>query len=246
MSKLENRIAVVTGVANSIGAAILQRLAEDGANVVIGLDINREQLETTVKKIDPTGKKAVGMACNTVDKAQVTEVFKQIYDKFGKVDILVNNAGITGDTVFHKLLEEQWDAVIKVNLTGIYNCCTAVVANMREQKYGKIVNVAVTTARGNIGQANYSPSKAVLLGFTKTLAKELGAHNITVNAVSPGLINTDLDQAIPEHLRFMAVQLAATKRFGEPTEVASVVSFLASDDSSFVTGEEIMVCGGFF
>lgn len=245
MGKLAQKVAVVTGAAQGIGAAVLKRLVEDGAEVVIGLDMNQGQMEATAKEVDPTGKKAVGMACDVSNKAQVAEVFARVYRDYGKVDILVNNAGITRDAMFHKMEDEQWDAVLKVNLAGVYNCCKAVVLNMRQQKYGKIVNISSTSAHGNAGQTNYAASKAALLGFTKSLAKETGGNNITVNAISPGLINTDMVKSMPEHIQMMAVQLTATKRFGEPHEVASVVSFLSSDDSSFVTGEEILVCGGF-
>ena len=243
MPKLEKKVAVVTGAARGIGAAIFKRLVEDGAKVV-GLDMNLDQVEATAKDIDPSGANAVGMACNIADREQVAAVFQKIYTDFGKVDILINNAGITKDAMFHRMSDVEWDAVIAVNLTGTRNCCKEVITGMREQNYGKIVNIASTSAYGNVGQTNYSASKAAVLGFTRTLAKEVGGKGITVNAISPGSINTDMIKTIPEHIRFMATEMTALKRFGEPAEIAAVASFLASEDSSYVTGEEILVCGG--
>lgn len=245
MTKLENKVAVVTGAAQGIGAAIVKRLLEDGAASVVALDINQEQMEQVAKELDSTGKRVVPMKCNIADRDEVTDVFSKIYEKLGKVDILVNNAGITRDVMFHKMTPEQWDSVISVNLTGVYNCCQAVVGNMRKQEYGKIVNLSSTSAWGNAGQVNYSASKAGLIGVTKSLAKELGNKNITVNAIAPGLIDTEMTRSMPDHLRSMAIMLCPAARAGNPSEIASVVSFLASDDSSFVNGECIKVCGGF-
>ncbi|MDO0824991.1 3-oxoacyl-ACP reductase FabG [Desulfosporosinus nitroreducens] len=245
MTKLLNKVAVVTGAAQGIGAAIVERLLEDGASSVVALDINQEQLEQTVKELDTGGKKVIPMKCNIADRNEVNEVFSKIYETLGKVDILVNNAGITRDAMFHKMTEDQWDAVISVNLTSVYNCCQAVVAKMRKQEYGKIVNLSSTSAWGNAGQVNYSASKAGMIGLTKSLAKELGNKNITVNAIAPGLIDTEMTRVMPEPMKSMAIMLCPAARAGNPSEVASVVSFLASDDSSFVNGECIKVCGGF-
>jgi len=242
--KLENKVAVVTGAAQGIGAAIVQRLLEDGVASVVALDINQEQLERTAKELDITGKRFIAMKCNVADRNEVSAVFSKIYEKLGKVDILVNNAGILRDVMFHKMTPEQWDAVISVNLTSVYNCCQAVVGEMRKQKYGKIVNLSSTSAWGNVGQVNYSASKAGIIGITKSLAKELGNRNITVNAIAPGLIDTEMTRNMPEPVRSMALMLCPAARVGNPSEIASVVSFLASDDSSFVNGECIKVCGG--
>lgn len=245
MTKLENKVAVVTGAAQGIGAAIVKRLQEDGAAAVVALDINQEQMDQVAKELDSTGKRVIPMKCNIADRNEVTDVFRKIYEKLGKVDILVNNAGITRDVMFHKMTPDQWDAVISVNLTSVYNCCQAVVGNMRKQEYGKIVNLSSTSAWGNAGQVNYSASKAGIIGVTKSLAKELGNKNITVNAIAPGLIDTEMTRIMPEHIRSMAIMLCPAARVGNPSEIASVVSFLASDDSSFVNGECIKVCGGF-
>jgi len=245
MTKLLNKVAVVTGAAQGIGAAIVKRLLEDGAATVVTLDINQKQLEQAANELDATGKRVIPMKCNIADKNEVTDVFSKIYEIVGRVDILVNNAGITRDVMFHKMTQEQWDAIISVNLTSVFYCCQAVVAQMRNQEYGKIINLSSTSAWGNVGQVNYSASKAGMIGFTKSLAKELGNKNITVNAIAPGLIDTEMTRVIPETLKSMAIMLCPAGRVGNPSEVASVVSFLASDDSSFVNGECIKVCGGF-
>ncbi|HBV85189.1 MAG TPA: 3-oxoacyl-ACP reductase FabG [Desulfosporosinus sp.] len=245
MTKLLNRVAVVTGAAQGIGAAIVKRLLEDGAASVVALDINQELLEQAAEELDPMGERVIPIKCNIADRVEVTDVFRKIYERLSKVDILVNNAGITRDAMFHKMTPEQWDSVISINLTSVYNCCQAVVNEMRKQKYGKIVNLSSTSAWGNIGQVNYSASKAGMIGMTKSLAKELGNKNITVNAIAPGLIDTEMTRSMPEHLKTMALMLCPAARVGNPSEIASVVSFLASDDSSFVNGECIKVCGGF-
>lgn len=244
MTKLAGRVAVVTGAAQGIGAKIVERLIEDGATVV-GLDLNYERLEATARQVDPSGEMVIPLKCNVGEKADVEGVFEKIYEKLGKVDILVNNAGITRDAFFHKMTEEQWHSVINVNLNSLFYTCQAVIPNMRKQEYGKIVNISSVSSWGNMGQANYSASKAGVIGFTRTLAKENGSKNITVNAIAPGQIDTEMTQTMPEHIKMMAVALTPSARMGNASEVASVVSFLSSDDSSFVTGECISVSGGF-
>lgn len=245
MTKLKSKTAVVTGAAQGIGAAIVKRLLEDGADSVVALDINQEQLEQAAKELDPAGERIIPLKCNIADRKEVNEVFSKIYERLGKVDILVNNAGITRDAMFHKMTQDQWDAAIAVNLTSVFNCCQAVVAGMRKQGYGKIVNLSSTSAWGNVGQVNYSASKAGIIGLTKSLAKELGNKNITVNAIAPGLIDTEMTRNMPEPVRSTAIMLCPAARAGDPPEVASVVAFLSSDDSSYINGECIKVCGGF-
>ncbi len=244
MGKLTNRVAVVTGGAQGIGAEIVKRLFEDGASV-IALDVNFEKLEETTTRVDTSNERVVPIKCNVADQTDVNIVFEKIYEQFGKIDILVNNAGITRDTFFHKMTKEQWDAVIDVNLTSMFYTCQAVIPKMRAQEYGKIVNVSSTSSWGNMGQANYSASKAGVLGLTRTLAKENGLKNITVNAIAPGQIDTEMTQNLPENIKMMAIMLTPAGRVGNPAEVASVAAFLASDDSSFVNGECISVSGGF-
>lgn len=245
MGKLEGKVVVVTGGAKGIGAAVVKRLFEDGSAFVISLDLNLEQVEAAAKEIDPSGKVVFGMRCNVGDEAEVDEVFGKIIEQFGKIDILVNNAGITRDAMLHKMTRDQWDSVINVNLNSIFNTCKAAVPSMREQEYGKIVNISSSSAWGNAGQTNYSASKGAALGFTRSLAKELGRKNITVNCIAPAMIDTDMTKAMPEEMASMAVMLTPLSRKGNPSEVASVVSFLASDDSSFITGECIQTGGGF-
>ncbi|MFD1737148.1 3-oxoacyl-ACP reductase FabG [Bacillus salitolerans] len=244
MRKLLNKIAVVTGAAQGIGAKIVERLLEDGATVA-ALDINQDKLEQSTKLLDPTGERVIPMVCDVSEGAEVKAVFEQIYEKLGRIDILVNNAGITRDTFFHKMTEVQWDTVINVNLNSMFHTCQAVIPKMRAQEYGKIVNISSTSSWGNMGQANYSASKAGVIGLTKTLAKENGSKHITVNAIAPGQIDTEMTNLLPENIKMMGLLLTPAGRMGDPSEVASVVSFLSSDDSSFVNGECICVSGGF-
>jgi len=242
--KLEGRFAVVTGAARGIGYSIAHRLFEDGAAGVALLDMDEEGTKAAAASIDPSGKKAIGLKCNVADGDSVRKVFAEIISRFGRIDILVNNAGITRDAMFHKMTDDQWNSVINVNINGLYHCCKAVVGGMREQKYGKIVNIASVSAFGNIGQANYGASKAAVIGFTKCLAREIARSNCTVNAIAPSYINTEMLRAVPENVMQKFIAAIPADRLGEPAEVASVVSFLSSDDSSFVTGECIVVSGG--
>lgn len=244
MEKLTGKVAVVTGAAQGIGAKIVERLLADGAKVV-ALDVNEERLTETVFLLDETGERVIPMKCNVSERTEVNDTFAKIYEKFGKIDILVNNAGITRDAFLHKMDPEQWDSVIQVNLTSMYYTCQAVIPGMRKQEYGKIVNISSTSSWGNMGQANYSAAKAGVIGLTRTLAKENGSKNITVNAIAPGQIDTEMTKNLPEEIKMMALLLTPAGRVGNPSEVASVVSFLSSDDSSFVNGECISVSGGF-
>ena len=242
--KLTGKYAVVTGGGKGIGEAVVARLCEDGVAGVAVLDIGLESAGQSARAADPAGKVAFGYACNVADRDQVREVFAEIKARFGRIDILVNNAGITRDSMFHKMEDAQWDAVLAVNLNGVSNCCRAVIAGMREQQYGKIVNLASVSAFGNIGQTNYGASKAAVIGLTKCLAKEAARNNITVNAIAPSYVETDMMKAVPEKVREKFMSMVPAGRFAEPSEIASVAVFLASDDSSFVTGECIIVSGG--
>ncbi|HSI66427.1 MAG TPA: 3-oxoacyl-ACP reductase FabG [Planococcus sp. (in: firmicutes)] len=238
---MENKVAVVTGGAQGIGAGIVERFLADGAKVAV-LDVNGEKLKD---RWDVAGDQVFTFECDVTDGEQVKRVFEEIYSSFGKIDILVNNAGITRDAIFHKMTEEQWHSVMDVNLNSMFYTCQAVIPRMRKQEYGKIVNISSVSSWGNVGQANYSASKAGVLGFTKSLAKENGGKNITVNAIAPGQIDTEMTKDLPENIQMMALMLTPAGRLGKPDEVASVARFLSSDDSSFINGECIHVNGGF-
>lgn len=242
--KLTGKFAVVTGAARGIGEAIALRFIEDGVEGVALLDMDEQTVKLTAAKIDSSGKMAFGYKCNVASAEDVASVFQSIGEQFGKIDILVNNAGITRDAMFHKMTDEQWNTVIDVNVNGVYNCCKAVAPGMRARNYGKIVNLASVSAFGNIGQTNYGASKAAVIGFTKCLAKELARNNCTVNAIAPSYVNTEMLQAVPENVMAKFIAAIPANRLGEPSEIASVASFLSSDDSSFVTGECIVVSGG--
>ena len=244
MERLRDKIAVVTGAGRGIGYAVAKRLLEEGATVAM-LDINRSILDEALEKLG-TGAKlcAYKYECNVADRESVNSVVAAVEQQLGPVDILVNNAGITRDAMFHKMLDDQWDSVFQVNLGGIYNCCKAVIEGMRNRKYGKIVNFASVSAFGNIGQTNYGASKAAVIGFTKCLAKETARNNITVNAIAPSYVNTEMLHAVPDNVMEKFLAAIPLGRLAEPEEVASVCAFLCSDDSSFVTGECIVVSGG--
>ena len=238
-----NKTAVVTGAAKGIGYAVAKRLHAEGAQVVL-IDLGKEEVEAAAKKIDDKMERTKGIACDVADLVEVKKTFGEIERVFGKVDILVNNAGVTRDAMFHKMTEEQWDTVLDVNLGGVHNCTKAVIGGMRERNYGRIVNLASISAFGNIGQTNYGAAKAAVIGFTKCLARESARCNITVNAVAPSYINTEMLQAVPPQVMKKFIEAIPLNRLGEPEELAGAVAFLASDDASFVTGECLVVSGG--
>ena len=237
-------VAVVTGAAKGIGLAIAKRLVEDGYKSVIIVDLFKDAAENAARTLDPEQKTVFAYSCNVSDPESVNSTFAEIEQKHGIVSVLVNNAGITKDAMFHKMEKSQWDAVINVNINGIYNTCKAVIPSMRQAKYGKIVNLASVSAFGNVGQTNYGASKAAVIGFTKCLARESARNNITVNAVAPSYVNTDMLQAVPPETMQRFIDAIPAHRLAEPSEIASVVSFLCSDDSSFVNGECIVASGG--
>ena len=238
------KVAVVTGAAQGIGEAIAKRLWQDGADYVALIDQNAGKVREAALRLDSAEKKAGGYVCDVASMADVQKVFDGIIQAHGKIDILVNNAGITRDAMFHKMTDEQWDTVINVNLKSMYTCCKAVVDGMRARKYGKIVNIASVSAFGNLGQTNYGASKGGVIGFTKCLAKELARSNCTVNCIAPGYINTDMLQAVPEQVMQKFLASIPMERLGEPEELAAAAAFLCSDDSSFITGECLVVSGG--
>ena len=242
MDRLNGKVAVVTGAARGIGFAIAKRFLEEGALVAM-LDVKKDTLDEALKKL-AAGEKARVFECNVADQQNVNSVITAVEQQLGPVDILVNDAGITRDDMFHKMISEKWEAVLSVNLGGVYNCCRAVIEGMRSRKYGKIVNFASVSAFGNIGQTNYGAAKAAVIGFTKCLAKEAARNNITVNAIAPSYVNTEMLHAIPDNVMEKFLAAIPLGRLAEPEEIASVTAFLCSDDSSFVTGECIVVSGG--
>ena len=244
MSDLSGKYAIVTGGNRGIGAAIVKRFLDDGVAGVAIFGRRLEQVEAYAAEVDPSGERTFCVACDVSSREQAREAVAKVLEKFGRIDILVNNAGITKDRIFHKMTDEEWDAVINTNLNGPYNMCSAVYPKMREQQYGHIVNIASVSAFGNAGQANYAASKAGLMGFTRTLAKEGGPKNVIVNAICPGSIDTDMLKAIPPEKYAHAADGIPLKRLGQPSELAAVVSFLSSDDASYVTGQCILVNGG--
>ena len=243
MSNLTGKYAVVTGAGKGIGAAIAKRMLDDGVAGVALLDYDGVLVAATAAKLDETGKRVVAVACDVSDADQVHAAVEKVLESFGRIDILVNNAGITRDAMFHKMERSAWDAVLSVNLTGPYNLCREIFPLMRAQEYGRIVNISSTSAFGNVGQANYAATKAGLLGFTKTLAREGAPKNVVANAVAPGYINTDMFQAVPDKIIEEYLKNIPMKRLGEPEEIASVVSFLSSDDTSFMSGQCLIVSG---
>jgi NAD(P)-dependent dehydrogenase (short-subunit alcohol dehydrogenase family) len=243
MGKLDGRYTVVTGGGKGIGQKIVERFAAEGAAGIAILDYDLESAQKTAESLNYGGKVVV-IHCDVSDAVKVADAFKQVYEAFGRVDVLINNAGITRDAMLHKMSIEQWDSVIDANLKSAFLCLQQVVAGMREQEYGKIVNISSTSAFGNVGQTNYSASKAGMLGLTATAAKELGRKNITVNAVLPGFIETDMLKAVPEPTRAMWRTVIPMGRFGEPEELANVVLFFSCDESSFVSGSSITCAGG--
>lgn len=243
MYDFSERYVVVTGAGKGIGRVIAERFLTDGAAGVALLDYDEKLVQATAAELDPTGGRAMAITCDVSNEESVQAAFAKIYEKFGRVDILVNNAGIIRDAMFHKMTPAQMHQVMNVNFFGTYNCIYQVVPGMREQGYGKIVNISSTSSYGNVGQANYSASKAAMEGMTKTLAKELGRKNITVNCVLPGMIDTEMMRSIPADMLERNIKGTPMQRMGEPREIAALVAFLASDEASYVSGTCI-ICSG--
>jgi 3-oxoacyl-[acyl-carrier protein] reductase len=241
--RLEGKVALVTGAANGIGAATARRLASEGARLAV-VDLNEGDLEQTVRAITEAGGEAQAFGGDISKGADVARFVQQAKERFGRIDILVNNAGINRDAMAHRLTEENWDAVLDVNLKGSFLCAQAVMPIMREQNDGRIVNTASIAALGNVGQSNYSASKAGLMGLTRTLALEWSRYNIRVNCVAPGGTDTRMTAGIPDNIRETIMQRIPLKRFATPDEIAATHAFLVSDDASYITGQTIFVDGG--
>ncbi|MBA3003316.1 MAG: 3-oxoacyl-[acyl-carrier-protein] reductase [Desulfurivibrio sp.] len=244
---LSGKIAVVTGGSRGIGRAICLRLAALGATVMVNYVSNPAAAEETVQSIRAAGGKAEPVQFNVAVAAEIEAAFKNILDAHGRVDILVNNAGITRDGLLMKMKEEQWDEVLNTNLKGVFLCTKAVSRAMMKQRWGRIINItSVIGFAGNAGQANYAAAKAGIVGFTKSVAKELASRGITVNGVAPGYIVTDMTRDLSEEVTDTIKAEIPLGVLGEPDDIAGAVAFLASDDARYVTGQFIHVNGGMF
>ncbi len=244
MGTLDGKIAVVTGAGRGIGSAIVKRFLSEGCACIAMWGRNVAVCEEKAKELDPEGKVLFPVQCDVSNRDEVKKAFDAVMERCGRIDILVNCAGITKDRIFHKMEDQAWDAVIGVNLTGAYNTCRLIAPVMRANGYGRIVNIASTSAWGNPGQANYAASKAGLLGFTATLAKEMAAKGVIVNAVAPGATATDMYAAVPQAVQEASMASIPMHRFAEPSEIAAVVNFLAGPDVSYMTGQVLAVSGG--
>lgn len=240
MKRLDNKVAIITGGASGIGKAASLKFVAEGAKVVIW-DMNEEQGKATEAEL---GGRAKFYKVNTANSSEVNAAAAEAIAIFGKIDILINNAGITRDATLLKMTDEQWDQVISVNLKGVFNCTRALAAHFKENAYGRIVNTSsVVALYGNFGQTNYVATKAGVIGMTKTWAKEFGKYGITVNAVAPGFIATDMVKSMPEKVLDMMKAKAPLNRLGQPEDIANAYAFLASDEASFISGTCLSIDG---
>lgn len=240
---LSNKVALVTGASRGLGRGIAQVLAAQGAAVVI-CDVDKEGGEKTAQEFIRAGHKAVFIPCNIAKREEVNRLFIEAEETLGAIDILVNNAGINRDAMLHKLTEENWDLVMDVNLKGTFSCMQEAVVRMRERGYGRIINISSASWLGNVGQANYAASKAGVVGLTKTACRELARKGITVNAICPGFIETDMTKGVPEKVWDIMVSKIPAGYAGDPQDVGHCVAFLASDGARYINGEVINVGGG--
>ena len=242
---LKDKVAIVTGGTRGIGRAIALKLADHGANIVINYRNSDKEAEELKAILEGKGVKVLTVKCDISNFEDSKNIMDKCKEVFGKIDILVNNAGITKDTLIMRMKEEDFDNVIDVNLKGTFNCAKHASAIMLKQRFGKIINMtSVVGIAGNAGQVNYAASKSGVIGLTKSLAKELGSRGITVNAVAPGFINTDMTASLSEKVKEEASKNIPLKRLGDPEDVANLVGFLASDAANYITGQVINVDGG--
>ncbi|WP_338753962.1 3-oxoacyl-[acyl-carrier-protein] reductase [Bacillus sp. FJAT-52991] len=243
--KLLGKSALVTGASRGIGREIALELARQGADVAVNYSGSEAKANEVVEEIKALGRQAIAIQCNVSSGESVQEMISQTVNTFGKIDILVNNAGITRDNLLMRMKEQEWDDVIDTNLKGVFLCTKAVTRPMMKQRSGRIVNIAsIVGVSGNPGQANYVAAKAGVIGLTKTTAKELASRGITVNAIAPGFITTDMTDTLPEEVKQAMLNQIPLARFGEPTDIAKAVVFLASEDSKYMTGQTLHIDGG--
>jgi 3-oxoacyl-[acyl-carrier protein] reductase len=244
--ELIGKVALITGAAQGIGKAVALLLAQNGADLVVS-DINLEKAEETAKEIESMGRKAMAIKVDVANYTDVDRMIQAVMERFGHIDILVNNAGIARDKLILRMTEEDWDAVLNINLKGTFNCTKAVIKHMVKQRSGKIVNIAsVVGEMGNAGQANYAASKAGVIGFTKTIAREFAQRGINVNTIAPGYIQTPMTDGLSEKVKEELKRLIPMERLGQPEDVAHAVLFLVSETSSYITGQVLNVNGGIY
>ena len=244
--KLKGKVALVTGAAQGIGKAVALLLARNGADIVVS-DINLEKAEETAKEIESIGPKAMAVKVDVANLSDVEGMVVAILERFDKIDILVNNAGITRDKLILRMTEEDWNAVLNVNLKGTFHCTKAVIRHMAKQRSGKIVSIAsVVGEMGNAGQVNYAASKAGVIGLTKTIAREFAQRGINVNAIAPGYIETPMTDVLSEKVKEELRRLIPMERLGKPEDVAEAVLFLVSEESNYITGHVLKVNGGIY
>jgi 3-oxoacyl-[acyl-carrier protein] reductase len=244
--EVSGKIALVTGGAQGIGKAIALLLAQKGSDVIVS-DVNLEKAEETAREIETLSRRSMAVRANVAVFDEVEKMVQTLIERFGRIDILVNNAGIARDKLLLRMTEEDWDAVLDINLKGTFNCTKTVIRHMSKQRSGRIVNIAsVVGEMGNAGQANYSASKAGVIGFTKTIAREFASRGITVNAIAPGYIVTPMTDALPEKAKEELKRMIPMERLGQPEDVAQAVLFLVSEASSYITGQVLNVNGGIY
>ena len=241
--QIKGRVALITGSASGMGRGTAEVMAQHGVKIVIN-DVDQSKVDEVVKGIKEAGGEVMGVVADITNKAEVEAMFKQVVDTYGRIDILVNNAGIFRDKALLKMTEEDWDKVLDVDLKGVFLCSQEAVKYMREQAYGRIINISSRAWLGGPGQANYSAAKAGVVALTRTLALELGRRGITVNCIPPGMIMTPLYYALPEATRERLREGAPMGRLGSPRDIARAVMFFASDEAGYINGQTMYVCGG--
>lgn len=241
------KVALVTGANSGIGKVIALELAKEGYDILLNWVFNEEAANEVKAEVEAIGTRCELLYADVSDFTAVEEMMKKAFEVFGRIDVLVNNAGITRDNLIMRMSEEDWDAVINVNLKGTFNCCKHIARKMLKQREGKIINIAsIIGEMGNTGQANYGASKAGVIGLTKTLAKEFAARNIKVNAITPGFIQTTMTDRIPEKERNAMIEAIPLGALGQPQDIANLVAFLASDKANYITGQIIGLNGGLY